>query len=686
MSLFTLNKTEDLLSIIKPLALEYAEIEMTNFDQTGVKQRRAVYFYEKRLPRRGNVFLEVWYNVRPQKLEFVFSKLLLTPSEIAETNLNRRPTANRGILVRENMSEDELISFVRNKLDLYYAQNNLRITYTKGKVARKTKENSSMTDYVSFWTGFQNYIKSDGRIQALFDDSINEKGVGKNKNSYVCNINAQSYAVPYWIEAHLNNQKGFISVDMYFRKKRKYATEVLEFFINNKNELQRRLEHELYMNDPNKTEVRMSYRKPIFEFDPDEVGAYYSWLAETMIKMNEAFEGLRNEKKFYPDLASNQGSVKKTSEKDSLFMAQINESGLGIADNWKGDPRDRFVKLLRPLVNDSEYYFEYNMTDSSGKFLELYKRGLRKRLLLFKGKQDMTLGVAFNRDFYDAIAQKVKIPENKRPNKTQPHVDLTLAELWNIICAATGKEQYMSGETQPVSKPLPEYTFVRKLHSDKNVILEKRTQDGALFVEKRYEHYNKIVFERLRELNIEGIPRFYVCEEQDGVLRTLEDYIPGRDLNDVYEKEGFFDEQTVIDIAIKVCNILERIHGLNPPLIHRDIKPSNIIISDSGEVHLIDFNATKEYHAGNSRDTILLGTQFFAAPEQILGYGASDVRADIYGLGATMNYLLTGMHVNEFLATGPLGNVIGKCTKMDKNDRYSSVTELKRVLKKVKVA
>lgn len=379
-------------------------------------------------------------------------------------------------------------------------------------------------------------------------------------------------------------------------------------------------------------------------------------------------------------------AIKPSRKSGSLFEAQVDACELNIPDNWKGDPRDRFVKLLRPLVNDSEYYFEYNMTDSSGKFLELYKRGVRKRLLLFKGKQDMTLGAAFNRDFYDAIVQKAKIPENKRPNKTQPHVDLTLAELWNIICAATGKEQYMCEVKQPVSKPLPEYTFVRKLHSDKNVILEKRTQDGALFVEKRYEHYNKTVFERLRELNIEGIPRFYVCEEQDGVLRTLEDYIPGRDLNDVYEKEGFFDEQTVIDIAIKVCNILERIHGLNPPLIHRDIKPSNIIISDSGEVHLIDFNATKEYHAGNSRDTILLGTQFFAAPEQILGYGASDVRADIYGLGATMNYLLTGMHVNEFLATGPLGNVIEKCTKMDKNDRYSSVTELKKVLKKVKVA
>lgn len=125
MAIFSMDKNEDLFSIIRPLSTEYNAIEMTNIDQTGIRQRRAVYFFDKRFPRRGNVFLEVWYNFKVAQIVFVFSKKLLTPSEIAETEHNKRPTANRGQLVRDSMSREELLTFIRKKLDVYYMQNDL---------------------------------------------------------------------------------------------------------------------------------------------------------------------------------------------------------------------------------------------------------------------------------------------------------------------------------------------------------------------------------------------------------------------------------------------------------------------------------------------------------------------------------------------------------------------------------
>lgn len=156
-------------------------------------------------------------------------------------------------------------------------------------------------DYELFWTGFQNKIKNNRKIQEVFDDTINDTGVGKHKNSYVFTFRPNPVAAPYWIEPHLIKQKGIISVDMYFRKKRKYATEILSFFVENKDVLEDRLGHELYISDLDKTEVRMSYRKPIFEINLDKLDEYYSWYIDTMLKMYDAFEGLRLENGFFPE-------------------------------------------------------------------------------------------------------------------------------------------------------------------------------------------------------------------------------------------------------------------------------------------------------------------------------------------------------------------------------------------------
>jgi len=212
----------------------------------------------------------------------------------------------------------------------------------------------------------------------------------------------------------------------------------------------------------------------------------------------------------------------------------------------------------------------------------------------------------------------------------------------------------------------------------------RRKSDGKLLVSKEYTQYNKNVFERLCKANICGIPKYYLCEEKSGKLYTLEDYIEGQDLNTIFEAEGCFDEKTVLNVALKLCDILEKLHALNPPLIHRDIKPSNIIFTVGGDIVLIDFNASKEYKKDTGVDTVLLGTQYFAAPEQLIGYGASDARTDIYGIGATMNYLLTGMPRYSLVYPGSLKRIIEKCTDMTPNNRYGNIKELKKALLKVK--
>ncbi len=128
---------------------------------------------------------------------------------------------------------------------------------------------------------------------------------------------------------------------------------------------------------------------------------------------------------------------------------------------------------------------------------------------------------------------------------------------------------------------------------------------------------------------------------------------------------------------IDLCNILEKLHSLNPPLIHRDIKPSNIMITSYDRVVLLDFNAAKycSSDADRTSDTVLLGTQGYAAPEQY-GFKESSPQTDIYSLGIVLREATAALAIN----THNYDAIINKCTQMDPRKRYRSVKELKMAL------
>ena len=239
---------------------------------------------------------------------------------------------------------------------------------------------------------------------------------------------------------------------------------------------------------------------------------------------------------------------------------------------------------------------------------------------------------------------------------------------------STSKKSTKKIEKMPFDTERFEYKDV--LDKEKGIYLLLDTETNRLVVRKEYTTYNKEVFERLKSLKLKGMPELYEITESGGKLVTLEEYIHGSNLLWILEQEDCFEEREIVDITIKLCAILGRLHKQDPPLIHRDIKPSNIMMKSGNEIVLIDFNASKEYHEGNNQDTSLFGTHYFAAPEQLVGYMQSDARTDVYGIGATMSYLMTKMPAQRIVAPGKLTNVWKKCIEMDKNARYQSVDEL----------
>lgn len=223
------------------------------------------------------------------------------------------------------------------------------------------------------------------------------------------------------------------------------------------------------------------------------------------------------------------------------------------------------------------------------------------------------------------------------------------------------------------------YRELTVLDEKKNIVLVQDIRNSELCVKKTLDIYSRDVYEQLASVRIEGVPAVKDCVADDGKLIVVEEYVQGRSLKQVLDEQGLLNEEQAYNIAVQLADILVRLHQLEPAIVHRDIKPSNIIIEKNGHVNLIDFNAARHVNADKNEDTRMLGTVYFAAPEQF-GFGQSDERTDIYGLGATINYIMTGDKPGAGIAECRFSDILKKCLMVDAKDRYQSAAELRGVL------
>ncbi len=225
------------------------------------------------------------------------------------------------------------------------------------------------------------------------------------------------------------------------------------------------------------------------------------------------------------------------------------------------------------------------------------------------------------------------------------------------------------------------YPFQEYVDGREDISLVMDVDTGCLYVQKELHEYNRKVYELLKSSCFNGIPRIYEIIENVGTLYIIEEYIYGNNFTQLYDKGVRFTEEQLVDYTIRLLQILSDIHSLNPPVIHRDIKPSNLMVTEKNELYLIDFNAAKQIHDDSlgNQDTVFMGTQLFAAPEQY-GFSQSGPYTDIYAIGVTLNYLLTGKVPRDQLCEGKLSEIIRKCIMLEPSDRYQNVNELREAL------
>lgn len=226
-------------------------------------------------------------------------------------------------------------------------------------------------------------------------------------------------------------------------------------------------------------------------------------------------------------------------------------------------------------------------------------------------------------------------------------------------------------------------TLLNDIKSEYDIVRVFSNRNDALILDIRHKITKKhLVLHKFKEIsptydvlkairhpNLPEVYDVYHCD--DGQI-VLEEFLNGITVNQALECNTY-TYSGAKKVISSLCDALSFLHSKG--IVHRDIKPENIIITDNGQIKLIDFNTSRKYSKNTSSDTVILGTIGYASPEQF-GITQSDPRSDIYALGVLLNVMLTGKHPSEKLAKGRAGRIVLKCTQIDPNKRYQTAQEL----------
>lgn len=154
----------------------------------------------------------------------------------------------------------------------------------------------------------------------------------------------------------------------------------------------------------------------------------------------------------------------------------------------------------------------------------------------------------------------------------------------------------------------------------------------------------------LRNLDHEAIPSYidaFHHEEADGTIRffLVQQFVEGKTFGQLIDEGELIDSESALAFIEQVLDILEYLHGLNPPVIHRDIKPSNLLLRPDGTVALVDFGAVQVVGPHTVMGSTVVGTSGYVAPEQLAGRTVP--ASDLYALGATVVHLMTHFHPSD---------------------------------------
>lgn len=215
----------------------------------------------------------------------------------------------------------------------------------------------------------------------------------------------------------------------------------------------------------------------------------------------------------------------------------------------------------------------------------------------------------------------------------------------------------------------------------------------------------------LKQLKHTYLPQVLDFIQENGQTYTVMDFVDGADMDSMVKSGRKFTAAEVRRYAIQLCSAVKYLHSQNPPIIHSDIKPSNIMLNSNNDICLIDFNVSLVF---NGSSQVLGGTFGYAPPEQfgipldrlfpdvnisgLVGINRPyiDERSDIFSIGASLYYLLTGIRPRPDYQNTPvdkcgvrasdgLTHIINKAMSLNPSRRYRTADEMLTALNNIGV-
>lgn len=204
--------------------------------------------------------------------------------------------------------------------------------------------------------------------------------------------------------------------------------------------------------------------------------------------------------------------------------------------------------------------------------------------------------------------------------------------------------------------------------------------------------------QKLANFKHENIVKVFEYFEANNTAYVVLEFVEGENLKDYVKEKKNLDESEALNIFLQLLNATKTIHEKN--YLHRDIKPDNVLITPQGKVVLIDFGTAKFYDDKSvncNTSTLVLLSHGYAPPEQYSNQNRKGKYTDIYALGATFYYMLTGKKplqatdrtIKELKTVSKINQnvhskieqMINKAMELNPSRRFQNVEELERLVK-----